>query len=184
MRDLAALGLTDRVRIMGHVPDIVVDDYLGITDVAICLRWPTTGETSASWLRCLGASCPTIVSDLAQLADLPTLDPRSWRPSSPDHASIAVSIDVLDEDRSLMLAMRRLAADRATARALAIAGHEHWAANHTVDLMVADYARVMEAAASAPTPPRTNLPRHLTDDYAGPARQIARRFGIDVDVLR
>ena len=37
-------------------------------DICACLRWPTNRETSASWLRCLAAGRPTIVTDLAHLA--------------------------------------------------------------------------------------------------------------------
>ena len=48
------------------------------TDVCLCLRWPTARETSASWLRCLAAGKPTIVTDLVHTADVAVLDPRSW----------------------------------------------------------------------------------------------------------
>ncbi len=52
--------------------------YLAASDVVLSLRWPSARETSASWLRAIAAGRPTVVTDLAQQADLPTLDPRSW----------------------------------------------------------------------------------------------------------
>src|SRR4029077_2238941 len=99
------------VRTPGSVSDAAVGAYLTAADACLCLRWPTALETSASWLRCLAARKATVITDLAHLVDVPALDlTRSGRqPSSP----VAVKIDLLDEDRSLLAAMRRLAHDTA-----------------------------------------------------------------------
>jgi glycosyltransferase involved in cell wall biosynthesis len=107
-RDTAGL---DRVRLIGHVVDRDIDAYLAAADACLCLRWPTALETSASWLRCLAARRPTIITNLAHLADVPALDPRvpPTPAPPPGRPAVAMMIDLLDEDRSLLLAMQRLA---------------------------------------------------------------------------
>jgi glycosyltransferase involved in cell wall biosynthesis len=72
-----ALGVADRVRITGYVPDEGLAAYLSAADVCLCLRWPTSRETSAMWVRAIAAGRPTIITDLAHTADIPSLDPRS-----------------------------------------------------------------------------------------------------------
>lgn len=181
--DIAARGLADRVRVTGYVPDETIGDYLAAADACLCLRWPTALETSASWLRCLSASRVTVVTELAHQAEIPTLDPRTWRPWRPSAAPVAVGIDVMDEDRSLGLAMRRLASDRGLRDDLARAGYAYWRANHTLDVMASDYQRLIKEAATGRAPIVPDLPAHFTKSYAEPAREIARWFGVDVDIL-
>lgn len=173
----------ERVRTTGHVPDVEVGNFLAASDVCLCLRWPTALETSAAWLRCLAAGKATVITDLAHLADIPTLDPRTWQPSRAAQPPAAVGIDLLDEERSLLLAMRRLASDAGLRADLARNGAAYWERHHTLDLMAADYARVIGAAAARPAPTPTGLPAHITEDYSGTARALARRFGVDVDIL-
>jgi glycosyltransferase involved in cell wall biosynthesis len=165
----AAPGIADRVRVTGYVPDDAVGGYLAAADVCLCLRWPTALETSASWLRCLAASRPTVITDLAHLVDVP--------------AQVARRVDLLDEDRSLLDAMRDLAADPAQRAAVAEAGHAFWAAGHQLPMMADDYRRLLRDAAARPAPVRPELPPHLKTDYSERARAIAREFGVEVDVL-
>jgi hypothetical protein len=73
-----ALGIGERVTFAGYLADEEIDDYLDASDVCLCMRWPTSRETSASWLRCLAAGKPTISTDLVHTVDVPTLDPRNW----------------------------------------------------------------------------------------------------------
>ena len=77
--EAASLGLADRVIVGGFVADADLPAYLDASDLCLCLRWPTSRETSASWLRCIGAGRATLVSDLTNTAEVPALDPRSWR---------------------------------------------------------------------------------------------------------
>jgi glycosyltransferase involved in cell wall biosynthesis len=174
---------TDRVRVTGYVADDAIDAYLAAGDVCLCLRWPTALETSASWLRGLAARRATVITGLAHLVDVPATDPRSWRATHASREPVAVTIDLLDEDRALLLAMRRLAADRTLRGDLARAGYEHWLRDHTLGAMAADYRRVIDAAVSRPAPVPTGLPEHLIDDHSSAARQIARRFDVDLDIL-
>jgi glycosyltransferase involved in cell wall biosynthesis len=193
---VAGLGLQEQVTIAGFVPDAQLDARLVQADVCLCLRWPTARETSASWLRCLAAGKATVITDLAHTTDVPLLDPRSWTlaharrdaaaasvPPGPRQA-VAVGIDILDEDHSLGLAMRRLATDSALREQLGRNGRAHWAAGHTVTHMADDYRRVIRQAIGQP--PRAaapdGWPAHLLDDGDGLVRQITEPFGVEVDI--
>ena len=180
--ELARETITHRVRVTGYVPDGTIGEFLAAADVCLCLRWPTALETSASWLRCLAAARPTVITELAHLTDIPTIEPRTWRASRASVEPVAVGIDLLDEDESLLLAMRRLALDAPVRGRLARAGHRYWSTDHTLERMAADYRRLMTGAAARPSPLIPNLPAHFTRDYAELARQIARQLGVEVDI--
>ena len=167
--EIAAHGLSDRVRLTGHVADAAIGEYLAAADVCLCLRWPTALETSASWLRCLAAGRPTVISDLAHLVDIP--------------AQAAARVDPANEQSSLVHTMRRLAADGAWRATLAEEGHAHWRASHTLEIMTGDYIRLLPLAAAQPAPSRTDLPGHFLADHSQSAREMVRHFGVSVDVL-
>lgn len=190
-------GLEDRVHVTGYVPEDEVGAYLLAADVWACLRWPTNRETSASWLRCLAAGRPTLITDLADLVDVPTLDPRTWavldaapRGAAADAATagrpaVAISIDVVDEGHSLRLALDRLIADRTLASRLGAAARAWWASHHQLEAMAADYDALLTTAVqhAIPTP---ILPSHLTDDGSARAHALADDLGVEAllaDVL-
>jgi glycosyltransferase involved in cell wall biosynthesis len=181
--DIAREGVADRVAVTGHVADEAIGSHLAAADVCLCLRWPTAQESSASWLRCLAAARPTVISDLAHLVDIPTIDPRNGQRSPTSAEPVAVAIDLLDEDASLQLAMRRLADEPRLREDLGRAGHAFWSANHTLEVMAGDYQRLIAHVARRPAPLVTDLPAHFTEDCTGTARTIARQFGVDVDIL-
>jgi glycosyltransferase involved in cell wall biosynthesis len=164
--DARAWRVADRVHVTGYVADEALPGYLAAADVCACLRWPTNRETSASWLRCLAAGRATIVTELTHLADVPTLDPRGWRvkdvmpaPRQP----VAVSIDLLDEDHSLPLALERLAVDGGLRNTLGSAARAWWSAHHQLEPMADAYMRLYDLARRLPVP-HPALPAHLTDD--------------------
>src|SRR5437763_1278659 len=107
-----------RIHVPGHVSDEAIGEYLAAADVCLCLRWPTALETSASWLHCLAARKATVISDLAHLVDIP--------------ASVALRVDLVDEDESLFAAMQQLVERSALRDELAAAGHAYWRAHHTL----------------------------------------------------
>jgi glycosyltransferase involved in cell wall biosynthesis len=168
--DLTANRIVDRVHITGFVGDEAIAGYLAAADACLCLRWPTAREMSASWLHCLAASRPTIVSDLAHTVDVPE--------------RVALRVDLLDEDASLLRVMRRLAEDAPLRAALAAAGHDYWAANHTMDATADDYRRIIQKAVTLPAPETAaDLPSHFKRDYTESTRAILRRCGVSVDIL-
>ena len=201
LADARAHGVDDLVEVTGWVDDDAFDRAILESDVCLCLRWPTNREASGPWLRALAAGKPTVVNDLVHLVDLPTLDPRTWEvqvasPAAADatrvwrrEEAIAVSIDILDEDHSLAIAMRRLALDAGLRAELGAAARRHWAAGHTVEHMAADYERAIEAAAAAPAVVPSEragrpLPPHATSDGTALARRLAAEVGVAVDFLQ
>jgi glycosyltransferase involved in cell wall biosynthesis len=159
-----ALGVSERVTITGYLDDEEIDDCLAASDVCLCMRWPTSRETSASWLRCLAAGKPTIVTDLVHTVDIPALDPRNWSVlaglkgstttgaggTPPDGGDtpgearpVGVSIDILDEVHSLKLAIRRLATDDALRAALGSNARALWSDRFRIEGMAAAYEAVI-----------------------------------------
>lgn len=65
------LGLDGRVKVTGHVDMDTFQAYMAACDVAINLRFPTAGETSASVIRLMGTGKPVIVSNVGWYAELP-----------------------------------------------------------------------------------------------------------------
>lgn len=167
--EIAASGVADRVRVTGYAADDAIADDLAAADACLCLRWPTAQESSASWLRCLAAGRPTVISDLAHLADVP--------------AEVALRVDLIDEERTLLAAMRQLLDDPPARERIARAGHAFWAERHTLDAMADDYKRVLPEAIASAQPEVTDLPTHFTADYSGLAKEIVRKFGVDVDLF-
>jgi glycosyltransferase involved in cell wall biosynthesis len=163
--EVAMLGLEARVTVAGYVDDSEFYDYLEASDVCVCLRWPTSRETSASWLRCLASGKATITTDLVHTVDVPTLDPRNWGVlhTGDDARPVGVSVDILDEDHSLRLAMRRLSRDETLRGTLGAHARELWAVRHRIDQMSADYVRVIREVLERPVPELAarGLPPHL-----------------------
>lgn len=177
-------GLLDRYRIRAVTRQVAAPDdeafdrLIASVNAVVALRWPSAGETSGPWLRALACARPTIVMELAQIAHLPTLDPRSMQP----HAGcapadpIALSIDILDEVHSLGLAMVRLGESAALRARLGGAARAWWEARHTPARMADDYETAFGAALAAPLPdPR--LPAHLRPDPLAAARRLVAPFG-------
>jgi glycosyltransferase involved in cell wall biosynthesis len=185
------LGVSDRVTLAGFVPEEQLPEYLAAADVCLCMRWPSSRETSAAWLRCLAAGRPTITTELAHTTDIPALDPRSWKalhanavvPDGPEprtpNIPACVSIDIIDEDHSLGLAMRRLAVDARLRATLAQGARVLWAARFSLDRMVAGYLDIIERACALPFPDlRTALPAHLSTNGTERAADLLEQVGV------
>ncbi len=182
----------DGVTITGYVDEHELTDHVAAVDVSLNLRWPTARETSGPWLRALAAGRPTVVIDLLQLGDVPTMDPRTWqlnpssivhRPASSEHA-VAIGIDIVDEDHSLRLAMRRLATDADLRSTLGRAGQAYWQREHTIEAMTQDYQSAFARCASygemaAGGGNGVRMPDHLTPTGTETLRALLAPFGID-----
>ena len=189
--DARAFGVDGRVCVAGYVPDDEIDDHIAAADVCSCMRWPTSRETSASWLRCLAAGRPTLTTDLVHTVDIPALDPRdgsvlgsTFAPSKPGEP-VGVSIDILDEQHSLNLAMRRLAQDARLCDALGKSAREVWNRRFRLEQMVDAYRKVIDLASMAPLPSeqtRASLPAHLLADGTEYASRVLRDAGFPSDV--
>lgn len=183
--DVRRRGLDARVHLTGYL-DSERELTLSIAacDVALSLRWPTAREVSGPWLRALAAGRPTVVTDLAHLADVPSLDPRSWTLNGGgDRASaVTVAVDIMDEGHSLRLAMRRLASDPDLRATLGAAGRAWWQREHSPDRMIEDYRCVLAEAHARPVP-RPRLPRHLVNNGEARLLTLLEDFGVP-DPLR
>ena len=168
-----ALDIDRHVSVTGRIPPGDLPAHLAAADVGVCLCWPPTRAISASWLRCLAAGKPTIVTDLVHTSDVPALDPRDWmvagRPPAHDlqgHSNdpVGVTIDIRDEDHSLTLAVARLAGDHALRAELGGAARRYWKTRFTLDRMAAGYDRIIERACRATFDEarRARLPAHLS----------------------
>lgn len=174
-----ASGVHHVTHVSGRLDDAEFDQAVVACDVGLNLRWPTARETSGPWLRMLSAGLPTVIVDAAHHAHVITLDPRTWqchvpRPAleaQPEARAIAVGIDILDEEHSLRLALRRLSVDAGLRLRLGAAARAYWEANHTVAAMVADYERAI-ALAQQLAPPAVQLPAHLRPDPVQHARTL------------
>jgi glycosyltransferase involved in cell wall biosynthesis len=191
--DVRLLGLESCTTITGYLEkDDELTGAIAACDIALNLRWPTAREVSGPWLRCIAAGKPTITIDLAQASDVPSIDPRTWLPNQPESRPVCtVAIDIVDEDHSLGLAMRRLAADADLRARLGAAARHFWIQNHSVDIMLDDYRALLDRAqSSSPTMPPDSLPAHLLDAGAGTLRDVVNQlgvstpFGVDFDHTR
>jgi len=113
----------------------------------------------------------------------PSTDESLGRPDSgsrrtdPDVSAVTVAIDILDEDHSLRLAMRRLATDPPLRAALGAAGQRYWDREHSISCMVEDYERVLAQAASLPAPD-VALPPHLVNRGDRVLNDVLEEFGL------
>ncbi len=182
--DVRQRGLTGRVAITGYLEtDRELTDAIAACDVSLNLRWPTAREMSGPWLRALAAGLPTVIVDLVHLAGVPSLDPRTWRINSGSgiRDAVTIAIDILDEDHSLRLAMRRLATDAALRERLGKAALEYWQREHSMPRMLDDYRRAIARAAATPRPEVT-LPAHLVTDGDARLKRVLAEVGMPGDV--
>jgi hypothetical protein len=166
--------------------DVEFDEASAAVDVSLNLRWPSALETSGPWLRALALGRPTIIIDLAHQGHLPVLDPRTWHRYAPtadldlggDARAIAVAVDILDEDHSLRLAMRRLGGDASLREQLGREARRFWEREHTVERMANDYAHAIDAAIAEPVG-AIEVSASATHDVAAHARGLMAPFGLD-----
>jgi len=199
--------LGHRVIVTGYLEsDDELTDHLAACDVSLNLRWPTARETSGPWLRALAAGRPTIVIDLIHMGEVPSMDPRTWKPNIEDRVPkteggrqdtkdrssalgprpsdpVCIAVDILDEDHSLVLAMSKLARDGALRAQLGRAAREWWRRTHSVDAMVEDYVQLIGEAAALP-PPAVELPAHLRADGTRRLRALAAPLGLGAVLSR
>ena len=168
--------------VAGPTGDASNADSLARSDVCVALQ-DGPGAVTDSWLRCLAAGRPTIVSARARLADVPLLDPRSWRNlHGGSEQGVAVGIDPRHEEETLWLAMRRLAVDGDLRRTLGARARSWWEARRGRQVqMVDDYRRVLHDAAREPA--AGSPPAHMRSDGMELARRIADECGLAGDLL-
>ena len=105
--------------------------YMQVADVAVNLRYPTSGETSGTLIRLLGLGKAVIVSNLGAFAEIP------------DGACAKVDLDEFEEDL-LFEYLRRLAADEGLRRQMG-ENARRFVAPHTLEASARGYAEVVKS---------------------------------------
>jgi glycosyltransferase involved in cell wall biosynthesis len=177
--DARRLGLERRVHIAGYVPDSDLPDCLDAADICWCLRWPSNGETSASWLRCLAAGKPTLMTALAQLRDVPALavNAAGVAAVSTNVEAVSIAIDLADEPHDITHALDALASDAALRRTLGDNARARWARLHTLARMADDYRAAIGDAVRQPAG-EAALPDHLQDHGTATLRHILAEMNV------
>ena len=133
------LGVADRVHVTGFVDAADLPPRAAACDLALNLRYPTAGETSASLLRLLAAGRPALVSDYAQFRDLPP--------------SAVLRVPLGDEEtEALGVRAAALLADPARLRSMGQAARDHVALHHTPRAAAAAVAAACAELAELPSP--------------------------------
>ena len=107
-RLIAELKLEDKVLVTGYVTDDAYHDYILATDMAVNLRYPTAGETSASLLDMMSRKVPVVVFDYRQYSEVP------------DGCCVKIGLGV-HEAGELYSAMKTLAMSPATRKSIGAA---------------------------------------------------------------
>jgi glycosyltransferase involved in cell wall biosynthesis len=143
---LEELGLAGRFVITDRVPFDELGAHMEMADIAVHLRYPSAGETSASLLRLLAQGRPTLMADIENLSEVPE--------------AAVVRIDVSDEEGEVTRAILRLAARPERARALGRAAAEFAAREHSPERCAGSYETAIATALEAPPPVPGDWPEH------------------------
>jgi glycosyltransferase involved in cell wall biosynthesis len=146
--DLDALvpaGLRPRVHIAGRLPMDRFRESMAEADVALVLRYPPGGETSAVLMRLLGLGRPTVVTDAGSFQELP------------DDVCAKVPPDETEEE-TLLAYLRALAADPDLRRRMGDNARWHVEEHHQVEAAARAYAEAVREIAAAARPPVPAVP--------------------------
>jgi glycosyltransferase involved in cell wall biosynthesis len=127
------LGLSDAsVRLTGHVPLAEFYAAFDLADVAVNLRYPSAGETSAAVIQLLGHGVPLIVSAVDAFSELP------------DSVAIKVPVGLCEVD-SLIIALSTLARQEGLRLQMGRAARAYVADAHSPERAAEGYIRHIEA---------------------------------------
>ncbi len=183
----AELGLTPHVTQLGPDSEETRTTLRAIADICVCLEWPDRARGRWEWLSCLAAGKPSIIFDLADRVAIPTLDPRNGltrRVAAPSqgaedysHDPAAVGIDIVDEQHSLQLTVRRLGSDRALRTQLGNHARRLWEARFQLDRMATEVDSAIGHAldVNVGEVQRQDLPPHLFANGLSHVREVVSR---------
>ena len=114
--------------------------YMVAADLAVNLRYPTAGETSATLIRLMGLGKPVIVSNVGAFAEFP------------DDCCAKVDVDEAEEEM-LLAVMRALADDRDLRCQMGANAQHYIQAHHTLEGAAQGYTEfIRDVIASPPMP--------------------------------
>lgn len=138
-------------------------EVMDLCDVAINLRHPEGGETSATCVRLLGLGKPVIVSASGWFSDIPP------------GCCATVDTGRLEEEE-LVAVLETLAADPGLRADMGAAARRWAATGHDLDGSVELYAREIESAAAAAPPARPVMP----SDAPHPGTDVATALLVEI----
>lgn len=151
-KEARRLGVADRVHLMGFLDYRDFEAAIGACDLCTNLRYPTAGETSASLLRVLALGRPVVVSDYAQMAELP------------DEVVVKAPLGK-DEVEALAQRLGELLLDRDRLQSMAEASREYVRVHHDPEAAAAAVAEacreLSELSAPGPATPELEPPTTL-----------------------
>jgi hypothetical protein len=177
-----------RARDAGADVELIADSAESVlenADILVAVTWPPADELTMA-LAGMAAGRAVVVLETESTAGWPALDPQTWQPRGwTGQPPIVVSIDPRDEEHSLALALRRLAADAQLRTSLGSAAHKWWQQHATLEHARQAWRSILAEAVTVTPPPRPpDWPRHLTADGTERAREVLAEFGATVDFLR
>ncbi len=143
--DLVPAGLRPRVQVAGRLPMERFREAMIEADVALCLRYPPGGETSAVLMRLLGLARPTVVTDAGSFRELP------------DDVCAKVPPDETEEE-TLLAYLRALAADPDLRRRMGENARRHVEVHHRAEDSACAYAEAVREITAAARPPERPVP--------------------------
>jgi glycosyltransferase involved in cell wall biosynthesis len=135
---VARLGLQDRVRVTGWLPEDAFLPYARAADLLVNLRHPQAGETSGALVRALGMGLPAVVDATGPAAEYPDAVVAKLPPGPEPAARLAVLVAGLLRDPA------GLAARGAAARS-------HLRREHGLAASAAAYLAAIAAWSAAPS---------------------------------
>jgi hypothetical protein len=125
-----------RARDAGADVELIADSAESVlenADILVAVTWPPADELTMA-LAGMAAGRVVVVLETESTAGWPALDPQTWQPRGwTGQPPIVVSIDPRDEEHSLALALRRLAADAQLRTSLGSAAHKWWQQHATLE---------------------------------------------------
>ena len=131
-RYIDMLGLSDHTRLTGYLSDNEASILAQASDVAVNLRYPSTGETSASLLRLLGARLPVVVTAHGSSLEIP------------EEAAIHLPVDRFEEE-TLAEYLYWLATDSQACRTYGNNARAFIERNHSMANAVKGYRDVLKS---------------------------------------
>lgn len=123
--EVEQLGLKGKVIFTGRVPADDLPNYLAMCDIAVNLRFPTTGEASGAVMRLLAHGKPTLVSNVGWFAELPAEVVVKVDVGSGESEAVAAWLTRLATDPALCSRTGAAAREFAYVRTPARAAHEY-----------------------------------------------------------
>jgi glycosyltransferase involved in cell wall biosynthesis len=137
--------LRGRVVLAGRLPMAAFVEAMSEADIALALRYPTGGETSAVLMRLLGLGRAVVVSDTGAFSELP------------DDLCAKVPPDESEEE-VLLAYLRALAADPTLRRRMGENARRHVETRHRVEDTARAYAEAVRGILARAQPPEPAVP--------------------------